>query len=84
MPKETRTAALDLLDEAERQYISGFLPKVRPIAALKARIWVAQGRLADALAWAREQGLSADDELSYLREFEHITFARVLLAQLDQ
>ena len=33
------------------------------------------------LAWAREQGVSADDELSYLREFEHITLARVLLAQ---
>ncbi len=25
--------------------------------------------------------VSADDELSYLREFEHITLARVLLAQ---
>jgi LuxR family maltose regulon positive regulatory protein len=33
------------------------------------------------LAWAREQGLSATDDLSYLREFEHITLARVLLAQ---
>ena len=31
--------------------------------------------------WARERGLSAEDELSYLREFEHITLARVLLAQ---
>jgi LuxR family maltose regulon positive regulatory protein len=44
-------------------------------------VWVAQGRLGEALGWAREQGLSAQDELSYLREFEHITLARVLLAR---
>jgi LuxR family maltose regulon positive regulatory protein len=34
-----------------------------------------------ALDWARQRGLSAKDELSYLREFEHITLARILLAQ---
>ena len=73
--------ALDLLDEAERLYVSDFSPNVRPVAALKTRVWVAQGRLGEALDWAREQGLSAEDDLSYLREFEHITLARVLLAQ---
>ncbi len=57
------------------------LPDVRPIAALKARVWVAQGRLTEALGWARERGLSVDDDLSYLREFEHITLARVLIAR---
>ena len=44
-------------------------------------MWVAQGRLGEALGWAREQGLSVSDDLSYLREFEHITLARVLLAR---
>jgi len=44
-------------------------------------VWVAQGRLDEALGWARAQGLSVDDELSYLREFDHITLARVLLAR---
>jgi LuxR family maltose regulon positive regulatory protein len=39
------------------------------------------GRVDEAFAWAREQGLSAEDDLSYLREFEHITLARVLLAR---
>jgi LuxR family maltose regulon positive regulatory protein len=73
--------ALDLLDEAERLYVRGYFPNVRPIAALKTRVWVRQGRLAEALGWAREQGLSAHDDLSYLREFEHITLARVLLAR---
>jgi LuxR family maltose regulon positive regulatory protein len=73
--------ALDLLQEAERLYVSDFYPNVRPLGARKARVWVIQGRLAEALGWAREQGLSAQDELTYLREFEHITLARVLLAR---
>jgi ATP/maltotriose-dependent transcriptional regulator MalT/DNA-binding SARP family transcriptional activator len=72
--------ALDLLNEAERVYVADFFPNVRPVPALRARAWIAQGRLGEALSWAREQGLSADDDLSYLREFEHITLARVLLA----
>jgi LuxR family maltose regulon positive regulatory protein len=37
--------------------------------------------LGEALGWARERGLSAEDDLSYLHEFEHITLARVLLAR---
>jgi len=73
--------ALDLLNEAERVYVGDFFPNVRPVPALRARIWIAQGRLGDALGWAREQGLSVDDDLSYLREFEHITLARVLMAR---
>jgi len=74
-------AALDLLDEAERLYVGDFFPNVRPVPALRARVWIAQGRIGEALGWAREQGLSVDDDLSYLREFEHITLARVLLAR---
>ena len=73
--------ALDLLNEAERLYVSDFFPNVRPVPAVRARVWIAQGRLGEALGWAREQGLSADDNLSYLHEFEHITLARVLLAR---
>ena len=48
---------------------------------MKARVWIAQGRLGEAWGWAREHGLSAADDLTYLREFEHITLARLLLAQ---
>ena len=73
--------ALKLLDEAERLHVRSFFPVVRPVAALKARVWIAQGRLGAARDWARSQGLSADDDLSYVREFEHITLARVLLAR---
>ena len=73
--------AFDLLHQAERLYISDFFPNVRPITALKTRVWVAQGKLGEALGWARGQGLSIEDDLSYLREFEHITLVRVILAR---
>jgi ATP/maltotriose-dependent transcriptional regulator MalT len=73
--------ALDLLDRAERLYDANFSPNVRPIATRKVRVWLAQGRLDEALGWARAQGLSVEDELSYLHEFDHITLARVHLAR---
>ena len=73
--------ALDLLDEAERLSIRNPLPDVHPIPALKTRIWVRQGRLAEALNWVRERSLSVDDDISYLREFEHLILVRVLIAQ---
>jgi LuxR family maltose regulon positive regulatory protein len=76
--------ALELLRDAEHRYVSEYHPDLRPVAALKARIRAMHGRLADASDWAHERGLSADDELSYLHEFEHITLARVLLAQATQ
>jgi LuxR family maltose regulon positive regulatory protein len=61
--------------------VSDFFPNVRPIAALKARLWIAQGRLDDALGWTRTAGVSWDDYLSYLREYEHITLAMLLVAR---
>jgi LuxR family transcriptional regulator, maltose regulon positive regulatory protein len=76
--------ALAQLDNAERLSIRSPLPDVRPIQALKTRIFVAQGRLTEALGWAHERDLSIDDELSYLREFEHITLARLLMAQYQR
>jgi LuxR family maltose regulon positive regulatory protein len=73
--------AVDLLDQAERVYDGDFSPNVRPVPALRARVWIAQGRLADAFGWARGQGLSVDDDLSYLHEFEHLTLAKALVSQ---
>ncbi len=73
--------AIKLLDEAERVFVPTPLPRIRPIAALKVRVLIKQGRLGEALDWARERELSVDDDLSYLCEFEHVTLARVLIAQ---
>lgn len=76
--------ALDLLDEAERRSYRTTLPELQPATAVKARLWSRQGRLAEARAWARERGLSVGDKLTYLREFEHITLARLLIASARQ
>ena len=72
--------ALTLLDEAKRVYIQSLVPDLRPIAALKARIHLKQGRLDKARAWAAERGLSLADEVSYLHEFEYLTLARLEIA----
>src|SRR5690606_31801518 len=49
--------------------------------AMRARIWIAQGRLDEASGWARDQGQLVDDPISYLNVFDLLTLARVLLAQ---
>ena len=72
--------ALELLDEAARRYDGDFSPEVRPVAALRARVWITQGRLAEAWAWARDRRLTAIDDIAYVHELEHITLARLLLA----
>ena len=74
-------SALGLLDDAQRFYVRSLIPYARPIDALKARIHLKQGRLSNAQEWVREHGFSVNDDLGYLREFEHITLARVLLAE---
>jgi LuxR family maltose regulon positive regulatory protein len=73
--------ALELLAEAERVYVGDYSPAVHPIHATRARVLVASGDVAGALAWASQHAVRVDDELSYLREYEHLTLARVLLAQ---
>jgi LuxR family maltose regulon positive regulatory protein len=73
--------ALEQLNEAERFFVRTPVPDVRPIMAKRARIWIRQDRLVEAVVWAREQELSTDDDLSYLREFEHLTLARLLIAR---
>lgn len=73
--------AIELLEQAEGLRVRGAVPDSRPIAALKVRVQLAQGKLTEALDWTREQGLTVSDELDYLREFQHITLARVLIAE---
>jgi LuxR family maltose regulon positive regulatory protein len=52
------------------------------VAAVQAQVELAQGNLAIATRWADASGLSAaDDDLSYLREREYLTLARVRIAQ---
>ena len=73
--------ALGLLTEAQRLYVGDFAPNVQPVPAMRARVLARQGDVAGALDWSRPSGVSADDDVSYLREYEQVTLARVLLAQ---
>jgi LuxR family transcriptional regulator, maltose regulon positive regulatory protein len=72
--------ALELLREAEQCYDTDYSPKARPVAATSARVRLASGDVAVAERWAVDADISADDEPTYLREYEHLTLARVLLA----
>jgi len=72
---------LEELNKAEQLYYRNILPEYQTVSALKARVWIKQGRLNDAQAWARKQQLSVTDELSFAHEFDHLTLARLLLAQ---
>jgi len=74
-------AALPLLEDAERLYLSEFSPDIHPVSAIRARMLIAHGRSGEARAWAQRAGLSPTDELTYVREYEHTTLARLLVAE---
>ncbi len=73
--------ALAMLERAEASYQPGFFPDVRPLPAVRARLQVALGRLADAADWARTTGVGVSDPPSYLAEFDQLTLARLLVAR---
>ena len=68
-------SALVELDEARRLYVKNPIPDIRPIEALKAKVYLKQGRLDLAQDWVHKRGLLVDDEINYLNEFEHLTLA---------
>ncbi|MGH3458770.1 LuxR C-terminal-related transcriptional regulator [Aeromicrobium sp.] len=73
--------ATRLLDQAESLYRRGFYPEVRPVAAVKARLQIAAGDMTSAHVWADHSGIDVGDDPDYLHEYEHLTLARLLLAQ---
>jgi LuxR family maltose regulon positive regulatory protein len=73
--------AFNLLEEAEANYRRGPMPDVRPVSALKMRIFIKQNRLNEVLDWVKTLDISPEDNLCFLREFDHLTLARVLIAQ---
>lgn len=73
--------ALRLLVEAADAYAPGFFPDVRPLPALRARIHICQGRLADARDWADAARVEPDAGGGYLDEFNQLTHVRLLIAE---
>jgi LuxR family maltose regulon positive regulatory protein len=78
--RDDHAGALALLGEAERRYDTDYSPRIRPVTATTARIRLAAGDVAGAGQWAAEAGLGVDDEPTYLRAYEQLTLARLLLA----
>ena len=76
--------AFEQLEEAARLYRPSPMPNTRPISALKVRWELQRSNLAAALSWLRDSGVSVDNEPNYLREYEHLTLARVAIAQHQQ
>ncbi|HEX5335777.1 MAG TPA: LuxR C-terminal-related transcriptional regulator [Propionicimonas sp.] len=73
-------SAIGLLDQAEGHYRPGYYPNVRPIAAMRARVSIAAGDLTRAADWVADSGIALTDEAVYLREYEHLTLVRLVLA----
>jgi LuxR family maltose regulon positive regulatory protein len=67
------------LSEAQARYDTDYSPKARPVSAIAARVRLAAGDLAGATQWAAESGLTTEDDPAYLRDYEQLTLARVLL-----
>lgn len=73
--------ARQLLDQAQALYRPGFYPDLRPIAAIRARVSIAEGDLAAADEWAHDHDVSVADDTAFLREYDHLTLVRLLLAR---
>ena len=73
--------ALTLVAEAQQVYLGDFSPDVRPLHAVAARLLVRRNDVDAAIRWAHSHDVTATQDLSYLREFEHVTLAEVLLAR---
>jgi LuxR family maltose regulon positive regulatory protein len=76
--------ALQTMNEACRLMPGTQTPTwYHPAPAERARLLLAQGQVDQAARWAEAQGLTAEDEPSYLGERDHLVLARVLLARQD-
>jgi LuxR family maltose regulon positive regulatory protein len=74
--------ALEAVEEACRTYPrADVVALAYPAWSERARLLLALGRVEEAVRWTREQGLTDQDEVSYLREGDHLVLARVLVAQ---
>jgi LuxR family maltose regulon positive regulatory protein len=77
-------SALEAMNEACRLQAS---PQANshwyPARSERARLFLAQGQTPEAERWAEERALTENDEVSYVRERDHLVLARVLLARSD-
>lgn len=73
--------ALALVVEAQGVYLGDFSPDVRPLHAVAARLQIRLDDLDAVERWAHDHDVAASQELTYLREFEHVTLAEAMVAR---
>jgi LuxR family maltose regulon positive regulatory protein len=60
--------------------MKGYVLARRLVEDCQVRLWSAQDRVSEIARWTQETELSVDDEISFVRELEHIILARALVA----
>ena len=74
-------AAVDAMNEACRWHRNADVVSMHnPPPSERARLFLAQGRLDEAIRWTEERGLTEEDDVSYPHERDYLVLARVLLA----
>ncbi len=74
--------AFEMLDQAQRLIEQwNDATTLMRVGAFRARLSLARGDLAAAVRWVQESGLHIDDTLAERLEIEHLTLARILIAQ---
>jgi ATP/maltotriose-dependent transcriptional regulator MalT len=77
-------AALDAMNEACRIHPSPAVnSRWNPAPLERVRLLLAQGLTAQAERWTEERGLTAEDEVTYMREPNYLVLARVLVVRSD-
>ena len=72
--------AFEALQKAnEISFTSGVIQTVIRTPPFQVRLWIAEGNLVEAEMWVTEEKLDHRDEISYLKEEEHIALARLLI-----
>ena len=73
--------AATFLDEAAAHQQELHVPVMHSVAAIQARLWIKAGALDKARDWRNAQGISAQDDVCYVKEFDHLTLVRLLIAE---
>lgn len=75
-------SAQEALQTAEglSKRMGGYVYARRWVEDCQVRLWIAEGKLESVARWVQESGLGVEDELSFMRDIEHITLARALVA----
>ncbi len=80
--KQDRDGARRALQSAERLSLKmkGYVFTRRWVEDCQVRLWSAQGKVSEIARWMQETDLRVDDQVSFVRELEHIILARALVA----